>query len=456
MRPRELALAFALALGTPVAALASDVAAPAAPPAGAITPGAPLPPGHPSLGAPSDGAGDGDELPPGHPPTSGRKPPPGPMDQPPEDASNVDRALPAGTIAVEIRDADDKPVPGVDITLGILQQSVAKGDSRRHVAAKADDGGNARFDGLETGSGVAYRVTVPWSSPGASAGATYAAPPFQLDLAAGQRVRVHVYPVSSRIEDVLVGMQGIAYVEVKDDVLQIEEAFTVFNIGKKTWVPNDVVIDLPAGFKAFNAPKQMTDVGFDQVEGRGARLRGTFSPGQHELGFRFQVPWSGDASVALPLGLPPHVARMRVITEATRGMQLHVDGFPAAESARNANGQRVLYTERQLRPGDGQLTAVRVVLDDLPSQGPGRWIALGLALVGLGAGLWIALDRSRSAPSSGGGSTDADRARERILEELRLLERARDGGEIGPRTYERVRRLLIDALARLLPDAAKG
>ena len=44
------------------------------------------------------------------------------MFTPPEDVEEAAPGLPPGTIAVDLRDADDKPVPGETITLGIIDQ----------------------------------------------------------------------------------------------------------------------------------------------------------------------------------------------------------------------------------------------------------------------------------------------------------------------------------------------
>jgi hypothetical protein len=183
----------------------------------------------------------------------------------------VDEQLPIGAIVVEVRDRSDQPVPRADVTLGILQQSVAKGESRRHVQRPADEGGNVRFDGLEFGGGVAYRVTVPWGSTGGGEPATYAAPPFQLDLHHGQRVRIHLYPVTNRIAETMLGMDGIVYMELKDDVVQFDELFRIFNLGAVTWVPTDVVITLPPGFKGFVVQKEMSDAGFGRKSQVAAR-----------------------------------------------------------------------------------------------------------------------------------------------------------------------------------------
>jgi hypothetical protein len=392
---------------------------------------------------------DDDDLPPGHPPARGT-PPGHAADPAPEDTSERDDTLPPGTIVIEVRDKSDAPVPNTDVTLGILQQSVAKGESRKRTTQKADGGGVTRFDNLERGAGVAYRVSVPWSSSGGEP-ATYAAPPFQLDLKNGQRVRLHVFPASNRVEDTLLGMQGIAYFELKDDVVQVDELFQVFNMGTTTWVPSNVVIDLPRGFKGFNAQRDMSDAGFDVVADRGAKLRGTFGPGQHEVQFRYQIPYEGEESVKLALSLPPRVIRMRVIAEASKTMTLRVDDFPTAVSDANQRGQRVLLTERQARPGEAPLNRVTVTLDNIPTEGSAKWITVGITAATLAFGVYTALEQEKAKrATSRVGERETERARARLVTEIAALDAASKAGEIGPQAHTRIRQALIDSLARVM------
>ncbi|HMI83152.1 MAG TPA: hypothetical protein VK550_03610, partial [Polyangiaceae bacterium] len=406
--------------------VASSASKAPAPPSSALPPGHPavgapasktpapsssaLPPGHPSI------ADDEDEgLPPGHPPQrgSGRGMQP---ETPPEDTSGKDDSLPPGSIVVEIRDKSDAAVPRADVTLGILQQSVAKGESRRRTTQKADENGNTRFDNLERGGGIAYRISVPWTGGGDGDSATYAAPPFQLDLHHGQRVRVHVYPVTSRVEDTLLGMQGVVYLELKDDVIQVDEIFEVFNLGSTTWVPSNVIVDLPRGFRAFNAQRDMSDVGFDVVAERGAKMRGTFGPGQHQAQFRYQIPYEGGESAKIALSLPPRVIRMRVIAEASKTMTLRVDEFPSAVSDANQRGTRVLLTERQARPGDLPLTHLAITLDNIPTEGSAKWMTVAISAATLAFGIYLASEqeKAKSAASQLGGK-DTERARARLV-----------------------------------------
>jgi hypothetical protein len=391
----------------------------------------PLPPGHPSMPA---GHGDPDKgAPPG-------------VFEPPPDTESEDSALPKGGILVELRDAENNILPRVEITLGILHQSVAKGESREHKIGTSDAQGRVRFDALETGSGIAYRVTVVRD------GATFAALPFQLPEARGMHVVLHVYPVTRDIQGALIVLQGIVFVEVKDDRIQVEQVYTVFNIGKVTWVADDVVIKLPPTFTALSSQQSMSDQGVDSVDKVGGRLHGTFSPGRHELHFQWQLPYEGEKEVDFDVGLAPHVAVLQAMAGASTGVRFSVVGFPDAQAKTDARGQRVLVTEKQARR-DEPWSSIQVKLEGLPTPGPGRYIASGLAFVLVSAGLVFAFGGA-GKPSR--GSLDKGH-RVQLLAELLDLENARKAGDVGPTTYERARRDLIDGIARTLePSAVKA
>src|SRR5262249_19819041 len=164
------------------------------------------------------------------------------MFTPPPDTVEEDPGLPPGTIAATILDADDHPIPHAAVTVGILRQSIAKGDSRAHVVREADENGFLRLDGQETGTHIAYRVTVPRD------GATFGSSPFQLPAARGMRVKQHVYEVTRDLKQALVVMQAIVYCEVKDDRVQLQSALQIFNFGKQAWVPDEVYFELPKEF----------------------------------------------------------------------------------------------------------------------------------------------------------------------------------------------------------------
>jgi hypothetical protein len=435
-------------------------------PAGAAPSASALPPGHPDPNGDVVPAGplpamdpDGDEdddtpLPPGHPTMPSGHPDmaqggaanaanPGVFDPPP-DAEQEDPNLPTGTIVVELQDWNNVPIPHSDVTIGILHQSVAKGESREHKAAITDEKGLARVDGLETGSGVAYRITVVRDA------ATFAAMPFQLPASRGEHVTLHVYDVTRSIKDSLIVMQGILFAEVKDDRIQIEQIVTVFNLGKVAWVPDDVVMRLPTDFTALSSQQMMNDQGVDSVDKVGGRLHGTFAPGRHEVQFRWQVPYSGQREVEFDVGLPPHVAVMRVMAGGAQGVKLIVTGFPEAQSKTDNQGARVLVTEKQVRRGE-PFDSMHVRLEGLPTPGYGRIIATCLAGSGVLLGIGFACGLGAKPEKKGREKS----ARARLLAELLELEEARQAGDVGPKTYERARRELVDAIARTL-EAAEG
>jgi hypothetical protein len=400
-----------------------------------------LPPGHPSV----DPGGGDDEAADPHQQVPGGVPG---MFKPPPDKTVEDASLPPNSITVELRDPDDKPIANEPVTLGSMQQSVAKGDSRSRKAQTTDERGQTTFTQLATGSGVSYRVSC------VKDGATFAARPFPLAPNRAVRVTLHVYPVSRDVKQALVVFQGAIGVEVRDDRLQFEQLFEVGIFGRYAWIPNDLLIELPEGFTALNAQQSMSDQGIDPIDKKGARLKGTFGPGRHEIVFRWQLPWSGDKDVLADIGMPPHVASMRVIAMAGQGVRLSVDGFPAPTSDRDEQGQTRLVTEYHAGPNDAPLSRLRLSLLDLPTQGPARWIATACAALAVAFGLVFATQSKKSGAGALRGDSKGVRAA--LLADLEELERAHRAGDVGPKTYERARREIIDAIARTLAPEQKS
>ena len=308
--------------------------------------GGPIPLGHPPISM--DEGEDGDEDDP-HANPHGADPHAGhggaggaqAMFQAPPDTEEEDDKLPVGSIAIEVRDADDKPVPNAGVTLGILRQSIAKGESRERKFATTGDAGTLRFDGLDTGSGLAYRVSVPKD------GASFAARPFNLPAKRGMHVVLHVYAVEKEIPRLVV-FQTLAYFELRDDRIQAEEVVNVFNFGKTAWAPDGTILPLPEGFTALTGQQQMSDQGVDPVEHLGARIRGTFPPGRHQVEFRWQLPYSGEKDVDFDLGMGPNTAAVRIMAAAAQQMHLNVEGFGAAQPTTDNQGNHILVAEREM------------------------------------------------------------------------------------------------------------
>ncbi len=401
--------------------------------AGPIEPAAAMPPGHPAVRPPPATPSDPNEA------ASGAS---GGGTEAPEDSVTAAPTAPAGSIEVRVADPQGKPVANTEVTLGILYNSVAKGDSRKRLTKTSDNAGVATFTGLDTGSGVAYRPMVLRD------GATFSSTPFGLGAQGGMRVLLHTFPVTDDVEKALIVSQSIVYAEVKDDRVQVQQVLRFYNVGRSAWVPRDVVIRLPETFTAFAAQQGMTDVGADAVAGQGIKLRGTFGPGEHAVEFKWQVPYSGLSAVNMEIGMPPHMAAAQVIVPASKGIAMSVEGFDGTKTSSDGAGQRVLTAQKQIRREEPPVKSINVSISGLPTDGPGRGIATLLAFGGVVLGLVMG---SRKPPPK-----DPRRERERLLQALSAVERAHAEGAIGPKTYERERRERIDDLARTFatePDA---
>lgn len=360
--------------------------------------------------------------------------------QAPPDSSQDDPSLPAGTLEIHIVDPEGKPLAGTAVTLGVLYNSVAKGESRKRLSVTANAEGVARVEHLETGSSVAYRPMVIVGT------ATFSVMPFRMPDTTGMRALLHVYPIVTSIESARVVTQALLYAEVKDDRIQIQEAFKVFNLGQSAWTPTDLVVALPPEFTAFSAQQGMSDIGAEAVPSKGVKIHGTFGPGQHLVEFRWQLPYKGDADVHFDIGMAPRTAAARVIAPASKDMKLVVPGFPPPQSTADGMGQRVLITEKQLRPDEAALPTLTVELKGLPTEGPAKIIATMLSVAGLALGIVLGAKRPANVSRS--------RKRAQTLDELADLERSFQRGEIGPKTYEKARADLMNELTQTFADEA--
>lgn len=429
-------------------------AADAGPSDGGLGPvdGSALPPGHPPVG---------DELPEGHPqvgadphgdnphganphgdnaPRGGRE---GFFDPPPDTAID-DPSLPPGTIVITIRDAEDKPIPKASAVIGILESSVAKGDSRKRRTVDMDAEGTAQVDGLSVGGGTSYRISTIRD------GGSFASEPFSLSAKAGKRVVLHAYESTTDVDKALVGIQAFVFVSLREDALSVEHMFNIYNIGPTAWVPdlNGAKMALPDKYKAFNASDAMADVKFVEGKDSDASLVGTIGPGQTEASFRYHVPLAGSEQQTIRIALPPRVGEVRVFSEAGKTMGLEVNGFPSAQKQRGRDGRKVWITARQAAPGERGIKTLDITITGLPTPGPGRWIAVLAAISALGL-MAVYLVKQQDPNTAEDTRGDLMEARDALLGEFVTLEKAHRKGDIGPKTYQRLRTALLDALARI-------
>lgn len=400
----------------------------------AVDPDEPLPAGHPPVGANDDG--NGEAAPPGHP---------GAMPEPPQDRASAAPDLRAGTIEVHLHDGKDQPIAGMAVRLAVAKQDVAEGDSHSEHTGITDARGVVLFAGLSNESAYSYRVSA------SKDGGEFASEPIRLGETAGERVLLHVFPVTRDLHEALVGMRGVVFVQPREDVFHIEANYQVLNIGTQAWVPSSVHIALPSGAKAFRAGDSTSDARIERPGSGDAELLGTYSPGQREVGYQFQLDNDHESRRTIRIGLPPHLAELRVVAEGGRGMVLSADGFPAAEPMEGQDGSRLLVTGRRLARGEPALDFVEITLDNLPVPSAGRWYAVVMAAGLAVLGLVSAFPRRKGSDTRRRpiDEVEVTEAQDLVLDELVALEKLRRDDRIGPRTYEETRVELLDALARL-------
>jgi hypothetical protein len=363
----------------------------------------------------------------------------------PKDTGNtvVDRVLESGSLAVgtlrvALRGAEEQPLSGREVTLKILHNSVAEGNRRTEQRATTDSSGVVSFGGLATATAFSYLV----ESTGE--GATYASEPFAMSTASGKEVVLHVLPSTPDITQTMSAGRMLLFMEPKADVIKAEVVIDYVNIGKVTWVPSSVVIPLPEGWKAFKAEEAESTL---KVESLGDRvvLTGSLPPGNRSVSFSFQVPRVDSDTALVEMGTPPRMAEIQVMAEAPPEGGLQVAGFSPAQRQTTNDERRMWFARRATASGAAEPSTISAQITGLPVRGPGRWLALLLALAAAATGLFYSL---RFRPR--GEDPDLVDARALVADELALLLRGRQQGVVGEATFRTTQRLLLTALARLM------
>jgi hypothetical protein len=366
--------------------------------------------------------------------------------EPPEDVVAPSPDIPPGTIVVRILDAEDKPVANADISLEILHQSVALGDTKESKAGTTNDDGFVQFDELRVGTGHVYHVKAT------NQGATFKSTPFGLNReGSGVAVILHVFEASATMDDTFVFTPDArVFLSLKDDVIVVQYEALIANPSPVAWIA-DYKIVMPPEFKAFSGEDDAapaTIPGDDSVT-----IKGTVPPGGAVIRFRFHIPHHNDSDVAMQLALPPNTTRILIAAEASKKMGLTADGFPKEAERVRDRGRTLLKLEKQWTPKDGRnfFTKINLKLTGLPTRGILPWVAAGIAGTATMGALGYAWSRrSKPAALSNESREDLVEAKEAMLEDIVALERAHARGEVGPRAYDRVRRAMLDALARIV------
>lgn len=368
----------------------------------------------------------------------------------PKDEVGIDPALPAGTIVARLLDAEERPLAGQEAVLDVDRNTVAQGESHEERTANVDELGIVRFDGLAIGSGTSYRIRTRRGE------ATFASSAFVLKEQGGAWVVLHAYEPETALERSLVALRARLILEIKQDTVRVNHLLQFFNPGPTAFVPRGLAMPLPAGARAFNQEQSSGLLSMVEHDGE-VRLEGTLPPGQAQIIYGYTLPLDSGPELHLNLPLPPRVLSAEVFVNAGPGMSLDVKGFKEGGKDRGPNGQSMRWAQGSLaqpRSLAEHLANVRngeldITVSGLPSSGNGPLLAVVLGAFAVAAGILQARRRGTNTERVELARELAE-ARDTLLDELAALERARGAGDVGPKSYERLRSALLDALARVL------
>ncbi len=356
---------------------------------------------------------------------------------PPVGRATSSDEVPEGTIEVRVQDPAGRPLRDVTVQLGILAQE----GGRQHRQQRTDAQGTARFEGLASGSGQAYRVSA------LSEGVRFAADPFRLEPGRGVRVELRLHPVSHDARRLVLGL-GHVELSLKEERVRVVEQIELWQLAEAAYrFPEEgLLLELPEGFKALQVQERMREPRLVKDE-RGVRITGAMMPGRATLLFAYDLPIDGERmDFAHPL--PWKVARFRVVAEAAEGLKLRVDGMPPPRR-HDVKDRAMWVTEIDRKPEAPPFDRLSVHLEGLPGPGPMRWLAVLAALLFAAVGAVSAV-RGRSTVRRERLQEQLAEARRRTLQEMAALRQERSSGEVGPSYFERRQAELRERLAWIL------
>jgi hypothetical protein len=232
--------------------------------------------------------------------------------------------IPAGTIGLLVRNERNEPLAGAKVKLLVTHESIADGNTDTTKETTTDLQGRGGFIGLSTETSYKYEAVIDFE------GATYRSGEIRLRREAGHIALLYVFPTTPNIDDTFVISRLLYALQPREDIFQIDTILRIQNGGTKTWVPKDLFVDLPEGAQAFRPAKVAGDIRTTLDRNR-VQITGSFTPGQHEITFGFQVENPRTANIKLALKTTPHLTDTRVFLEASDSMGLQVAGLRPAE-----------------------------------------------------------------------------------------------------------------------------
>ncbi len=360
------------------------------------------------------------------------------------------------------------PLPVVDLAPGTVTVRVVRGSMANVInghpvelhggptllTVTTNSTGRAEFQGLRVGTRVKAVTTVD--------GERLESQEFEVPQNGGIRVAlVATDPEAAAREArdkalaqgpaqpgmVVIGEQSRFIFEIGDDGLNVFNIMQILNTARvPVQPPAPVVFDLPA--ESSNAAVLQGSSPQAALAGKRVTVSGPFAPGTTLVQFAYAIPISsGEITVKQPLPAP--LSQLLVMAQKVGEMRLT---SPQLTQQREMQAEGQPYIRAQgpgLKAGD----TVAFTFSGLPHAPVWpRNVALACAVLILLAGAWGSTRRAgpRAPAKARRGRLEAKR--DRLFNELTLLEDQHRRGAIDPDRYAERRRELVAALERVYAE----
>lgn len=357
------------------------------------------------------------------------------------------RAIPAselgdGVVTVRVvREAIGNNVPGQQVVIII-------GGTKR--TATTDDQGRAEFNNLPRGDDARAEVTVD--------GEPLVSQPFKVPTTGGLRV-ILVAGIAKAAERkqqedaaaaagpaikgvVVFGGNTRVLMQFREDALEIYYVLEILNTARaRVDIGGPLTIELPQG--ALGATALEGSSPSATVSTRRVIITGPFASGTTLVQVAFRMPYDSP-ELTIEQTWPAALQQVTVGVEKVNDLAISSPQFQSASDV-TADGGDVFVLGRGPALPAGSTTTV--TLSNLPvhSKVP-RYVALGLAVLLAGVGVWLAVVKRAGHDEARQALT---KRRDALLSQLEQLEVKRRAGSVDPNGYATRRQRIFTELERI-------
>jgi hypothetical protein len=359
---------------------------------------------------------------------------------------------------MDLKQVAGVPLPVAELPVGTIVVRVIRGSLSNNVpdqqvellgveparALKTDAAGRAQFDGLKPGTRVTAVTTL--------AGERLQSHEMTVPASGGFRVLLIATDPNAgnaaaptQAGSVVLGDQSRFVFEMGDGSLSVFNILQIVNSANAPVQPSQLIVfELPRNATGTNLLGESSPQA--KADGRRITVTGPFAPGTTLVQFAYSMPYSsGDLQIEQAMPIP----LSRVIALAQKAGDMRMQSPQLTEQREMAaEGQTYIVGQG---PAVGSGGILEFNFTGLPHEA--RWprmVAIGLAVLVLAAGGWLAFKTPQAAEDK--VRTRLEVKRNQLFSELTSVEEQHRDGRLDPQRYATRRQELISALERVYAE----